>query len=818
LVAEGGAIVTAEQAEQEFSRWLSEQDFGEHQIIADGEWHNVDLPGDKPGSKKGSVKLVYGDRIEGVFKTFNGIDPIVWHPGNGATVNFTDEERRALAAEAERKALRKKKAQEASRTKAETLYRQLPVATPEHLYLLKKKIKEVGELKVNGEDLIVPIYNARTDEFLTLQRIKPDGTKLFPKNAVKAGGYTLPGLRPRITKVWDRDGPIVICEGYATAYAIRSAISPRYRVIAALDCGNLKVVAEILHDRFPLREFIIAADNDIRQVKKLGFNPGIRSATEAALAIGRKIAVPPPQDANTSGDFWDLWDKEGDPAVKKLIDEASEPLAEDALLDGAARWEGPDETTNEASEPLAEAAADDATADDAAAATAANVAVANLNKDYALVIVGDKVAVMNTSGEGISFMNVGAFETWFMNRYVRTRSGARKPLGKFWMTHPARRQYKGLVFSPHDCEVRGHYNLWRGFAAEPRQGDCTKFLAHIHDNVCSGDTALSKWVLGWFADIIQHPDKKIGTSLVLRGKQGTGKTIVGKIIGSILGRHYFAISDPRLITGRFNAHLTACLLLHADEAFWAGDHAAERKLKDLVTGDDHYIEFKGKEVIKVRNYVRLFVSGNPDWLVPAAMDERRSAVIDVGEGHMQDNDYFAAIEAEADNGGREALLHYLQTFDLKSVNLRKIPLTAALLDQKILSMTAEQKWWFDMLSSGELPGGCLEVRHCPVPVLFEKYILHASRQGAKRRSIETQLGAFLHKHVPGLRKLDRKPYNFKLRGRDHDHQREGYIYVFPSLAECRKAFADELKQELKWDNQLEWVTGLVWEFWVDELV
>jgi phage/plasmid primase-like uncharacterized protein len=789
----GGAVMTPQQAEHAYSEWLSQQGFGEHEIIADGEWHNVDLPGDRPGSKKGSVKLTYGDNIEGVFKSFNGIDPIVWHPGNGATPNFTDEERRALAEEAERKASKKRKAQEATRTRAKTLYDKSPAATADHPYLAKKKIEDVGPLKLDGEDLIVPIYNAQTDEFQTFQRIKPNGTKLFPKDAVKVGGYALLIHQPRMTKLWDGDGPIVICEGYATAYAIRSAISPRNRVIAALDCGNLKVVAKALHDRFPLRDFIIAADNDIKQVAKLGYNPGIRGATEAALAIGCKIAVPPP------GDFWDLWDEDGDAAVKKLIEEASKP----PLAEEAAPWDEADAPQPaESTEPLAEAAADDASADDAAV-----VAVAKLNADYALVIVGDKVAVMNTSGEGISFMNVTAFETWFVNRYVRTRSGARKPLGKFWMRHSARRQYKGLVFSPDRKEVPGYYNLWRGFTVEPKPGDCSKFLAHIHDNVCSGDTALSNWVLGWFADIMQHPNQKIGTSLVLRGKQGTGKTIVGKIVGSLLGNHYFAISDPRLITGRFNAHLTACLLLHADEAFWAGDHTAEGKLKDLVTGEDHYIEFKGKEVIKVHNYVRLLVSGNPDWLIPAAMDERRSAVIDVGEGNIQDHNYFAAIEAEADHGGREALLDYLLNFDLKSVNLRKIPLTAALLDQKILSMTAEQKWWFDMLSSGELPGGCSEVAHCPIPVLFNRYIHHASKQGVHRKSIETQLGMFLNKYVPGLRKsANRQTYKYQGR-RSYVCEREGFIYVFPPLAECRKAFADKLRQELKWDDQPEWVTG-----------
>ena len=116
------------------------------------------------------------------------------------------------------------------------------------------------------------------------------------------------------------------------------------------------------------------------------------------------------------------------------------------------------------------------------------------------------------------------------------------------------------------------------------------------------------------------------------------------IIGSLLGEHYVAVSDPRYVTGRFNSHLVSALLLHADEGFWAGDHAAEGKIKDLVTGDFHFVEFKGKEPIKIRNYVRLLVTGNPDWLVPAGMEERRFAVFDVAEDHMQDHRYFAAIE------------------------------------------------------------------------------------------------------------------------------------------------------------------------------
>jgi hypothetical protein len=145
----------------------------------------------------------------------------------------------------------------------------------------------------------------------------------------------------------------------------------------------------------------------------------------------------------------------------------------------------------------------------------------------------------------------------------------------------------------------------------------------------------------------------------------------------------------------------------------------------LITGQDHLIEFKGKEPIKVRNYVRLLVTGNPDWLVPAGLEERRFAVLDVGEGHIQDTAYFAGIDEQMDNGGREALLDYLLKFDLKSVDLRTIPKTAALLDyllkfdlksvdlrtipktaalldQKISTLNPMQGWWLDTLMRGQL--------------------------------------------------------------------------------------------------------------------
>ena len=135
---------------------------------------------------------------------------------------------------------------------------------------------------------------------------------------------------------------------------------------------------------------------------------------------------------------------------------------------------------------------------------------------------------------------------------------------------------------------------------------------------------------------------------MLRGKQGVGKTKIGEIMESLLGVHYKLVADPRFVTGQFNSHMISLLLLHADEGFWAGDKKAEGKLKDLVTGKKHPIEFKREEAFWVNNYVRLLVTGNQDWQVPAGFDERRFAVLDVGDAHKQDHAYFAAIDAEMD--------------------------------------------------------------------------------------------------------------------------------------------------------------------------
>lgn len=444
-----------------------------------------------------------------------------------------------------------------------------------------------------------------------------------------------------------------------------------------------------------------------------------------------------------------------------------------------------------------------------AADTRAEV-IERLNDQHALILLGDRPVVLREGAgpdgrDEIRLLSVGGFHEWMRPDVVWLGAGPDEPVrkvqaSKLWIDDERRRQFNGLVFDPANPAPNGYYNLWKGWAVEPAPvgspASCQRFLDHVADNVCDGNPELFAWVMGWFASLVQRPTEKLGTSLVLRGTQGTGKTIVGQHIGSLLGHHYALVADSRYIVGRFNSHLANCLLLQLDEATWGGDHAAAGKLKDLITGEYQYIEYKGREPVKVRNYVRLLVTGNNNWLVPAGLEERRFAVLDVGEGKRQDSKYFQAIQAEMDAGGREALLRYLLDYDLTDVPLRTIPRTMALTEQKVSSMSHEQHWWLDLLNRATLPGDITGEGIVEVQELYRHYVAQLQHMGVQRKVGETEFGMKLRRLAPGVLR-HRKSVLVAGGG-----TRRPWVYELPPLSVCRREFDRLTGDDSSWGDEL----------------
>lgn len=423
--------------------------------------------------------------------------------------------------------------------------------------------------------------------------------------------------------------------------------------------------------------------------------------------------------------------------------------------------------------------------------------VADINQRHALVLVGGRALILYEGENEVDLVQVGAFGEWFRNRHIRV-GDKRRTFAEVWLTHPLRRQFRRIVFAPEGAP-EGDYNLWRGFAVEPGPGDCSKFTDHILDNVCQENTGLYDWVIGWFAHIFQHPGERVDTALVLRGLQGTGKTKVGEVVGSLIGpAHYNLVDDARYVTGQFNSHMAACLLLQADEAVWAGNRDAEGRLKGLITASHQFIEKKGVDAVKVRNLVRLLMTSNADWVVPAGPEERRFAVLDVGEERIQDHAYFAAIDKQMDEGGREALLDYLLKFDLSGVDLRRIPVTEALWHQKLHSLGDVESWWFERVRAGAvLPDHDNWVTEVPRDDLRGAYWAWSERIGYRRRVGQEQFRLRLQALVPTLGE-SRPTMSVPSKVSTVDDRKRVRCYTLPGLEECRAAFAKFVGYEPDW--------------------
>jgi hypothetical protein len=159
--------------EEAFSAALEAAGAGWQEIPADGAWRSFSHEGTNY-----SAKLHPEPEKGGAWKDWSAGIVTDWKPSGATRVHLTDEQRQANA---EKAAVRKAKA-EAAFERAVKLWKTAPKADGDHQYLVKKGLRghTTGILQ-DGNDLVIPMFNIRSGEFQTYQRIKPDGFKLFPE-------------------------------------------------------------------------------------------------------------------------------------------------------------------------------------------------------------------------------------------------------------------------------------------------------------------------------------------------------------------------------------------------------------------------------------------------------------------------------------------------------------------------------------------------------------------------------------------------------------------------------------------------------------
>ena len=244
------------------------------------------------GRKAAISARLYDDELGGYLHDWRTGEKYYWFADKDS-MPPSDYARRKKESEALKQAQDAKRSiayADASRT-AEKLFNEAPIASHDHVYLMRKKVKPYGIKQLNGE-LLIPVYSIQGD-MQSIQFIDVDGNKKFLKGGKMSGGCHFIGEV-------SMDMPVYISEGYSTAVSVYE--DTQCLSIVAFNAGNLINVAKDLRAQFPDIEIVIAGDCD---------EVGKKYAEKASQAVNGSVLIPSFED-NPDGytdwnDYFNHW-------------------------------------------------------------------------------------------------------------------------------------------------------------------------------------------------------------------------------------------------------------------------------------------------------------------------------------------------------------------------------------------------------------------------------------------------------------------------------------------------------------------------------
>lgn len=275
---------------QQFANFIRSHGYEPTSEIIAGRWIRF-------GRKNAVSAKFYEDGMGGILHDWSTGSKYCWFADRDDSTP-EEREKRQREIEAIRKAsdARERQAHASVAKRAEKLFRDAPIASDEHAYLVKKRVSSYG-LKQIGHELLVPVYSVmgefQTIQFITDAIYTSGNNKRFFTGGKKKGGCHFIG-EMIVGK------PIYICEGYATAVSVYEDV--RCLTIVAFDSGNLIHVAKDLRAQLPDVEIIIAGDCD---------DAGVKAAEAAAKAVNGSSLIPSfehnPNGYSDWNDYFTYW-------------------------------------------------------------------------------------------------------------------------------------------------------------------------------------------------------------------------------------------------------------------------------------------------------------------------------------------------------------------------------------------------------------------------------------------------------------------------------------------------------------------------------
>lgn len=284
--------------------------------------------------------------------------------------------------------------------------------------------------------------------------------------------------------------------------------------------------------------------------------------------------------------------------------------------------------------------------------------IAKLNERYIKVVSKGKVfdkqerAFLSRAGFELATAHYSPINMWAKNSLTAV------PAAVFWINSKDAHRTDRMTFRPGRPELLEEgYNLWRAdVIPQAIEGDVQPFYDFLdHLGICG---PLRDAFLSWCAWPIVRTeyiaregaavvdDKlKIFWAVIITGAQGSGKTLLGELIGSMydigfragIYNNAFLLKKGDDLVARFNSRMVARQYVLADEIMGINKREIANTLKSGITGTTIDIEPKGVDTYTMPNYMNLFCASNAISPVWYDKDERRYFHHRIESGRLENN-------------------------------------------------------------------------------------------------------------------------------------------------------------------------------------
>ncbi len=376
-------------------------------------------------------------------------------------------------------------------------------------------------------------------------------------------------------------------------------------------------------------------------------------------------------------------------------------------------------------------------------------ALALLNAHFFIGKNNQETAVFRVNDDGsATFMQPEQFKLEIQNIFVEWADRPNKPIPaeRFWKESPFRCE-RVIVFKPGGTTEPREFNLWGGFAIEPRRGwqKQHRLHRHIHQIICRRNAKKYKYLIRYLSWAVQNPDKHSGVIIVLKSReQGSGKSTLGKVMLDIFGQHGALVDDKERLLGRFTDWMENICFVLAEEILFAGDLKSADKLKSLITGDLIQIERKFGSCRQIPNRLKMLATTNHDHAVAAGVRDRRNVVYDVSGECVGKRTWFDSLYQDLAGGGTNEFLNFLLNVRLGDWHPREILKTDETVEQQRMSGDSISQWSQACIEADAISGDGWREYALGTRVarkdLYRAYTGYCSQQGV-RSANETVFGS-----------------------------------------------------------------------------